>query len=87
MWGRALAGIFPGFFLAAGLTGLLCWLPPGPWQATIVPGIIAFIPLWSGVAAAAFAFSSARRAWAWLGGLAVAALGALWALQWLGWVQ
>ncbi len=87
MWGRASAALVPGFFLAAGLMGLVCWTLPGPWQSTLVPGLVAFFPLWICVAGAAFAFASGARAWAWLGGLAIASLGGLWLLQQAGWVQ
>lgn len=81
MWTRASAGVVPGFFLAAGLLGLCCWLLPGAWQATLVPGLIAFFPLWIGLVCASLAFSGGARAWAWLTALAVLALGLLWWLQ------
>lgn len=87
MWSRGLAGLIPGFFLAAALTGLACWLPPGPWQRALVPALIAFVPLWVGVAVGAFAFASGRRAWAWLSGAALAGFALLWALKTLGWAQ
>lgn len=86
MWGRASAGLVAGFFLAAALVGLAGWLLPGPWQSAIVPGLVAFFPLWIGAAGAAFAFSSGRRAWAWLGGLALAGFALLWALRASDWV-
>lgn len=86
MWLRASAGVGPGFFLAAGLLGLGSWLLPGSWQATIVPALIAFFPLWIGLICAALRFSSAARAWTWLTGLAILALGLLWLLQTRGWV-
>ena len=59
---------------------------PGPWQGTLVPGLIAFFLVWIGVMGASFQFSSGKRAWAWLSGLAVATLGGLWLLQWLQWI-
>lgn len=86
MWSRALAGVFPGFLLSAGLVGLATWAWPGPWQATLVPAAIAIYPVWIGVIVAAFRFRSGTRAWAWLVGLAAASLGALWLLQSLHWV-
>ena len=86
MWARALAGVFPGFFLSAALVGLVCWSLPGPWQATLVPGMVAFFPLWMGVIGASFFFSSGKRAWAWLCMAALAGLGALWAMQSLQWI-
>ena len=63
MWARAIAGIIAGFLLAAAATGLLAWLPPGPWQRALVPTLIAFIPLWMLAALWAFSFRSALRAW------------------------
>jgi hypothetical protein len=59
MWPRAFAGIVAGFFLAAAATGLLAWLPPGPWRRALVPTLIAFIPLWMLAALWAFSFRSA----------------------------
>jgi len=87
MWAKASAGIVPGFFLSAALIGLLCWLPSGPWQSNMMPGITAFFPLWIGVFCTAFRFNSARLAWGWLGALAIAATGLLWSLQLAGWVR
>ncbi len=87
MWSRASAGLVAGFFLSAALVGLVSWVLPGPWQSTIVPGLVAFFPLWIGAAGAAFGFSSGRRAWGWLGGLALAGFAALWALRALGWAH
>ena len=87
MWARATAGIFPGFFLSAALVGLVSWMLPGKWEATIVAGLIAFFPVWIGVIAASFKFANSKRAWAWLSALAVVAMGALWGLQSLAWVQ
>ncbi len=81
MWGRALAGIVPGFFVSAGLTGLVCWCLPGAWEATLVGGLSAFFPVWMGVLAGSFQFASARRAWLWLSLAASASLGLLWVLQ------
>lgn len=86
IWSRALAGIFPGFFLSAALMGLVCWSLPGPWQATVVPGILAFFPVWMIVIGASLFFATGVRAWAWLSASAIIATGALWALQALRWI-
>ena len=86
MWGRATAGAIAGFVLAAALVALLGRLWPGPWQATLVVGMVMLFPLWIGIAAAAFRFANGLRAWAWIGGLAVLALAELWLLQATGWV-
>ncbi|MDN5781773.1 MAG: hypothetical protein L0H23_07090 [Luteimonas sp.] len=87
MWSRASAGLVAGFFFAAALAGLVSWALPGPWQSTIVPTLVAFFPLWICAAGAAFGFSSGRRAWGWLGGLALAGFAVLWLLRVRGWVQ
>lgn len=63
MWARAFAALFAGFFVAAACTGLLTWLPPGPWTAALVPSLIAFIPLWMLAAIWAFSFPTPLRAW------------------------
>ena len=85
MWGRASAGALPGFLLAAALVSLFGRLLPGPWQSTLVPGLVLLFPLWIGIAAASFRFASGVRAWAWIGGLALLATGALWLVQATGW--
>lgn len=87
MWARVSAGVLPGFFLAAALVGLVCWLPPGRWETTMVPGLLAFFPLWIGLICASLKFPSTRRAWLGLGGLALAGLSLLWTLQMSGWVR
>ena len=61
MWPRAFAGTVAGFLLAAAATGLLAWVPPGPWQRALVPTLIAFIPLWMLAALWAFSFQRAAR--------------------------
>jgi hypothetical protein len=87
MWSRALAGVVPGFFLSAALQGLVCWSLPGPWQATLVPGMVAFFPIWMMVIGASFFFATGVRAWVWLSALAVVATGALWSMQSLRWIS
>ncbi|MBD8696333.1 hypothetical protein [Stenotrophomonas sp. CFBP 13718] len=87
MWGRASAGIVAGFLVAAGLTGLVAWLPPGHWQAALVPSLIAFIPLWMLAAIWAFSFRTAARAWALLGASAAGTFLLLWLLRLSGAVQ
>ena len=42
MWPRAFAGIIAGFLLAAAVTGLLAWLPPGVRCAALD----SFTPCW-----------------------------------------
>lgn len=87
MWMRAWAGILAGFFLAAAIAGLACWLPPGPWQSALVPSLIAFIPLWMMAATCAFAFRTGRGAWCGLGLAALAGFALLWLLRASGAVQ
>ena len=45
MWARAGAGVLAGFFVAAAATGLVAWLPPGPWQNALVPSLIVYLLL------------------------------------------
>src|SRR3546814_9766663 len=80
MWSRAGASLVAGFILADALVGLVGWALPGPWQSTIVPGLMAFFPLWFGAAGTAFGSRNGRPARAWLGGLAIAGFARLWAL-------
>ncbi|WP_426689453.1 hypothetical protein [Rhodanobacter ginsengiterrae] len=87
MWARLGAGIVPGFFLAAALLGLVSWLLPGAWQSTMMVGLLCFFPLWIGVLCTSLRFSSGKRAWLWLSGLALFGLGLLWLLQAAGWVR
>ena len=87
IWARASAGVVPGFFFAAALVGLVCWLVPGPWESTIVVGLLAFFPVWIGVICAACRFPNGRHAWGWLSLLALLGLGSLWLLQLSGWVR
>lgn len=87
MWGRATAGLFPGFVLAAALTGLLGWMLPGPWQASLVPCLVMFFPLWTAIASASFLFVDGKRAWTWIGTAAVLTMSLLWLLQGMGWIR
>ncbi|MCX7515385.1 hypothetical protein [Frateuria sp. STR12] len=87
MWPRLGAGVVPGFFLAAALVGLACWLPPGSWESWLVPGLVAFFPVWLAVACLSLRFASGPRAWLWLSGLAMLGLGLLRVLQQAGWVR
>ncbi|WP_314107118.1 hypothetical protein [uncultured Stenotrophomonas sp.] len=87
MWARALAGLLAGFFVAAAAAGLITWVPSGPWQAVIVPSMVAFIPLWMLAALWAFSFRTGLRAWLWLGATAASGFGLLWLLRHFDWVQ
>ncbi|WP_079222589.1 MULTISPECIES: hypothetical protein [Stenotrophomonas] len=87
MWMRALSGIFAGFFLAAAATGLLTWLPPGPWPSALVPALIAFVPLWMLAALWAFSFRTVARAWLVPAACAAGGFAALWLLRLSGAVQ
>ena len=87
MWPRAFAGTVAGFLLAAAATGLLAWVPPGPWQRALVPTLIAFIPLWMLAAIWAFSFRTGLRAWAVMSATAGAGFGLLWLLRLTGAVQ
>jgi hypothetical protein len=87
MWARASAGVLMGFFVTAALVGLVCWSLPGPWQQTMVPGLVAFFPVWIGVTCASLLFANGKRAWLCLGALALSGLGLFWLLQSNGWIR
>jgi hypothetical protein len=87
MWARLTAGVIPGFVLTAASINLVCWLLPGRWEATLVPALLVFFPLWIGVICSALRFSSGIRAWCWLSTLAAALLAASWMLPASGWVS
>ena len=87
MWSRALAGLLPGFFAAAGVLALLTWALPGPWQSTLAPGLLGFFPLWTAAFITAFGLRSPRRAWGWLSAVALLSFALTAGLRWLGWVQ
>lgn len=80
---KSLAGTLLGFGLAIALSGLFAWLGPGglaplnkyQFNMWLVP------PLWLGVLSAVFLFSSAARAWLWLGGANALAFAALWLVR------
>lgn len=86
IWARALAGIIAGFFLAAGVVGVIAWCLPGPWQSTLVASALAFFPAWMLAATASFLFADGKRAWLWLSAAAAVAFGLLWLTQRLQWV-
>jgi len=86
MWARALAGIFPGFFFAAALTGLVTWALPGPWTHALVPSMVAFVPAWMLVALWAFSFRTPWRAWGWISGGAAVGFSVLWLARTQGWM-
>jgi hypothetical protein len=79
MIARCLAGTLLGFPLAALLLALLLQLLPGDGAAFLVPALILFFPLWTGLMAGAYLFRSGRRAWLVLGMANTLAFLALWA--------
>ncbi|MFK3845645.1 hypothetical protein [Stenotrophomonas sp. NPDC078853] len=87
MWPRAFAGLIAGLFVAAAITGLIAWLPRGPWASALVPSLIAFIPLWMLAAVWAFSFRSGARAWGVMGACATGGFLLLWLLRLSGAVQ
>jgi hypothetical protein len=87
MWTRAVAGIVPGFFLAAALVGLASWLWPGSWESTMVVTLLVFFPVWTGIFCISFRFQNGKLAWLWLGGMALIALGLLYLLKLVNWVR
>jgi hypothetical protein len=87
MWPRAFAALVAGFLVAAAATGLVAWLPPGPWERAVVPSLIAFVPLWMLAAVWAFSFRTGLRAWLGMGLAAAVGFALLWLLRSTGWVQ
>jgi len=87
MWTRALAGSIAGFFLATAVTGLVCWLAPGPWQNALLPSLLAFFPLWCITATIAFTFANGLRAWLGLSGAALTGFVLLGLIRAHGWGQ
>ncbi len=67
MIGKAAAGAVAGFVLAACLLALCLWLLPDHGQVVLIPALITFFPLWTGIMASTFRFASARQAWLVLG--------------------
>ncbi|HBS61896.1 MULTISPECIES: hypothetical protein [Stenotrophomonas] len=87
MWPRAFAALLAGFLVAAAATGLVAWLPPGPWERAVVPSLIAFVPLWMLAAVWAFSFRTGLRAWTGMGVAAALGFALLWLLRSTQWVQ
>ncbi|PWK82728.1 hypothetical protein [Fulvimonas soli] len=78
MIGRCLAGTLLGFPLAGFLLALLLqWLPDHgePW---LIPVLILFFPLWTGLMIGAYFFRNGARAWLALGAANALAWAALW---------
>lgn len=68
MIARALAGALLGFPLSGLLLALLMALTPAQGQGWLIPALILFFPLWTGMIAGSFMFRSPLRAWLALGG-------------------
>ena len=81
MIARCLAGTLLGFPLAAFSIALLLHVLPDHGQAFLIPALILFFPLWTGVMAATYMFRSGARAWLVLAAANAVAFGALWALR------
>ncbi|WP_201314070.1 hypothetical protein [Dyella sp. EPa41] len=67
MIARCLAGTLLGFPLAAAVLALVLQLLPNHGAAFVIPALILFFPLWTGLMAAAYLFRSGARAWLVLG--------------------
>lgn len=76
---KGLAGLVLGLAIGIGLSGVLVWAGPGAPDAPgkEVVAMWAVVPVWMLVLTFSFLFASGRRAWAWLGGAAVLANGAM----------
>lgn len=68
MIARCLAGVLLGFPLSGLCLALLLALSPGQGQGWLIPALVLFFPLWTGVMAASYLFRSGLRAWLVLGG-------------------
>lgn len=86
MWPRWLALVLLGLPLMIGIVGVLALATPGPAAISALPWMLLVFPVWTGVMALPFVFSSGRRAWLWLGLATVASLGLLYGLKELGWL-
>ncbi len=84
MWGKVAAGAVLGLPLSAFTLGAVIYAWPGPWQHSMVVGMLPFFPLWMAVIAASPLFRSTARAWLWLALASVAALAALWLIKFTG---
>lgn len=81
---RCLAGTLLGFPLAAALLALVLQLLPNHGAAFLIPALILFFPLWTGVMAGTYLFRSGPRAWLVLGAANALAFLALWAGRHVG---
>lgn len=86
MWARYLAAALLGLPLSIALIGLAALAWPGDPRVTTLPWVMMAFPVWVATMTLAFTFSSARRAWLWLGGATVACFALLDGLQALGWI-
>ncbi|RAO76062.1 hypothetical protein [Dyella jiangningensis] len=84
MIARCLAGTLLGFPLAAALLALALRLLPDGGAAFLIPALILFFPLWTGVMAGAYLFRSGPRAWLVLGVANALAFLALWGVRLAG---
>jgi len=84
MIARCVAGTLLGFPLAAAMLALLLQLLPNHGAAFVIPALILFFPLWTGLMAGAYLFRSGARAWLVLGTANALAFVALWAARLAG---
>ncbi|WP_255988302.1 hypothetical protein [Chitinolyticbacter albus] len=84
MWSKVTAGAVLGLPLSAFAVGTVIYAWPGPWQHSMVVGLVFFFPLWMAVIAASPLFRSAGRAWLWLALASAAAFAALWLIKFTG---
>lgn len=75
MWPRWLALSLLGFPLTVGIIGALALIWPARPDMVALPWMLLVFPVWVVVMSLAFAFSSGKRAWLWLGGGTIVSLG------------
>lgn len=73
---KTLAGLGLGYLLGLAVSGLFVVLVPAPPGQTFQLAMWLVAPVWLAVASLVYLFSTAARAWLWLGGATVSA----WAL-------
>ncbi len=79
MIARCLAGTLLGFTLAAALLALALHGLPDRGGAYVIPALILFFPLWTGLMAVTYLFRTGARAWLVLGSANALAFLLLWA--------
>lgn len=81
---KILAGLMPGFVLAASICGWLCWLAPGMWTANLAMALLWFFPVWVAIISVCLIAKRPGLLCLNVSLTAALSLGALWFAQWSG---